>query len=67
MTHYDDKVEAAFIALRSIVDDQAIPREGFHDLEADHCEADEILCTLLSDLGCEKVVAEWRKIRKWYA
>ena len=37
------------------------------DTEAAHCDADELLCNLLSDLGYDDVVAEYRKVDKWYA
>lgn len=37
------------------------------DTEAAHCEADEILCWLLRELGYGDVVDEWSKISKWYA
>lgn len=37
------------------------------DTEMAHYNADEAICTLLSDLGYEDVVREWDKVRKWYA
>lgn len=37
------------------------------DTEADHGEADDIICNLLATLGYEDVVTEWRKVPKWYA
>lgn len=37
------------------------------DTEMAHYNADEAICTLLSDLGYEDVVREWGKVRKWYA
>lgn len=37
------------------------------DLEAAHVEADEVLCCLLRSLGFSEVVAEYDKIKKWYA
>lgn len=36
------------------------------DIEADHSNADQVLCQLLIELGCEAVVIEWRKVEKWY-
>lgn len=39
----------------------------FGDEEADHGNADEILCTLLSALGFNKTVEAFRKVEKWYA
>lgn len=38
-----------------------------HDIEAEHVEADSILCRLLIALGYADVVAEWEKVDKWYA
>jgi hypothetical protein len=37
------------------------------DTEADHGNADAILCDLLIELGYADVVAEWEKVDKWYA
>lgn len=37
------------------------------DVEANHSTADAILCELLDSLGYADVIAEWTKIRKWYA
>lgn len=37
------------------------------DTENAHGDADDILCELLTTLGYEDVVAEWRKVKKWYA
>lgn len=37
------------------------------DEEADHQEADRILCDLLMSLGYGAVVSEWLKVQKWYA
>lgn len=37
------------------------------DTEMAHSNADEILCTLLEELGHAEVVAEYRKVSKWYA
>lgn len=37
------------------------------DTETAHSNADEILCTLLEELGYAEVVAEYRKVSKWYA
>jgi hypothetical protein len=37
------------------------------DPEADHSEADRILCDLLIALGMQDVVDAWRAIEKWYA
>jgi len=40
--------------------------EGY-DKERDHCEADDILCELLSSLGYGEVVDQFNKLEKWYA
>jgi len=37
------------------------------DPEADHLDADRVLCSLLKTLGYQDVVAEWEKVKKWYA
>ncbi len=37
------------------------------DFELVHIEADELLCELLTELGYEDVVNEYKKIGKWYA
>lgn len=37
------------------------------DIEIAHCEADKLLCKFLEKNGYEKLVEEWRKVRKWYA
>lgn len=37
------------------------------DAEIAHSLADDLLCEMLETLGCHDLVAEWRKINKWYA
>lgn len=37
------------------------------DTEAAHCNADDVLCALLAELGYDDVVEEYRKVSKWYA
>lgn len=37
------------------------------DVEAEHSNADEVLCQLLNSLGYQDVVNEWNKVDKWYA
>lgn len=37
------------------------------DTESAHSNADGILCEFLTDLGCAEVVAEYDKVKKWYA
>lgn len=37
------------------------------DWEANHVEADKILCDLLDSIGYDDIVNEWKKIGKWYA
>ena len=39
---------------------------GSDDQIQPHIDGDEILCELLITFGCEDVVEEYRKIRKWY-
>ena len=36
------------------------------DPYSNHVRADEILCELLTELGCNEVVEAFNKIRKWY-
>ncbi len=35
--------------------------------EIAHMDADTVLCDLLNELGFDELVAEYRKIKKWYA
>lgn len=37
------------------------------DTEAAHSRADDVLCEVLDYLGCQHLVAEWRKVPKWYS
>ena len=37
------------------------------DTEIDHGNADDLLCSLLTELGFGDVVNEYGKIDKWYA
>lgn len=37
------------------------------DNEADHSNADQVLCELLVSLGYGDVVAAWDRVGKWYA
>jgi hypothetical protein len=37
------------------------------DTENAHCEADDLLCELLNEIGLQEVVEEYIKIGKWYA
>ena len=41
--------------------------QGVFDTESNHILADQILCDLLTRLGYNKVVQEFKKIDKWYA
>lgn len=41
--------------------------QGCFDTESNHILADEILCDLLTQLGYNTVVQEFKKIDKWYA
>ena len=36
------------------------------DIEMAHCEAEDILCDLLIQLGYEDVVQAYHKVHKWY-
>ncbi len=51
--------------------DEAIAKlkalQGRGDTEAQHGDADEVLCDLLKTLGYADVVAEWEEVPKWYA
>lgn len=43
-------------------------REVFEDdTEMAHIQADEIICAVLDELGCDEIVDEYNKIYKWYA
>lgn len=37
------------------------------DVETCHADADDALCGFLEHLGHSDLVAEWHKVRKWYA
>ncbi len=37
------------------------------DHERAHREGDQVLCRLLTTLGCGGVVREWEKLRRWYS
>jgi len=37
------------------------------DTECAHCNADDLLCELLNELGFIDVVNEWQEVDKWYA
>lgn len=52
--------EQAYEALERIKD------RGVTDTEEDHREADQILCSLLMNLGYEDVVRVYESITKWY-
>jgi hypothetical protein len=51
--------EDAIVALKALQTDS--------DPEAEHAEADEILCRLLKTFGFDEVIEEWWKVKKWYA
>ena len=43
-------------------------REAFEDdTEMAHIRADETICAVLDELGCDEIVDEYNKIYKWYA
>lgn len=50
---------------RAIEKLQELQRSG--DTEAAHCDADQILCDLLIEMGHKAVVYEYHKIEKWSA
>lgn len=37
------------------------------DTEAAHSNADDVLCDVLKSEGYIDIVAEWEKVKKWYA
>lgn len=37
------------------------------DTEVAHIEADNILCDVLTHLGCKELVDVYKNVRKWYA
>lgn len=39
----------------------------FNDIESAHCDADNVLCELLTALNYEQVVKKYDAIDKWYA
>jgi len=59
--------DEALARLAAIVREQAAHGPGYRDIEADHSEADQILCDLLTACGYGPVVEAWAKIYKWYA
>jgi hypothetical protein len=38
-----------------------------HDIETDHFKADEILVSILTELGLTAIVEEYECVSKWYA
>ena len=38
-----------------------------NDTEVAHCDADDVLCNLLRELGYFKVVEQYSLVDKWYA
>ena len=40
---------------------------SFGDDEQGHIRADDMLCELLVQLGCEDIVDAYKKVHKWYA
>ena len=47
--------------------DDENPGLDIFDQEAEHKNADRLLCSLLSDLGYTDIVDAYNKIHKWYA
>jgi hypothetical protein len=56
--------EQALAALNKIIEAQT---KGWSDIEADHGEADNILCEVLLHLNLLPLVQAFRKVEKWYA
>lgn len=59
MTKDKTRMEEAIDRLRAL--------QGPTDPEIAHKLADDVLCEMLESLGCKHLVAEWRKVEKWYA
>lgn len=53
----------ADIVLAGLIALQSAP----FDPEANHAEADDLLCDLLKELGYVDIVEAYEKIEKWYA
>jgi hypothetical protein len=58
--------EEALLKMRHIRAQQNLGL-AWGDTEAEHEEADEILCNLLEYLGHDELVAEFKSFSKWYA
>lgn len=58
--------EEALLKMRRIRTQQNLGL-AWRDSEAEHEEADEILCNLLEYLGHDELVAEFKSLSKWYA
>lgn len=41
--------------------------EGWHDIERDHCEADDLMCEALRSLGYGEGVSIFLKTELWYS
>lgn len=46
---------------------RALAELNHGDVEANHCNADDILCQLLADFGYHEIVEAYEAIDKWYA
>ena len=46
---------------------QVILDKGSGDQEVEHCDADELLCDTLTELGFTESVSVYRNIPKWFA
>ena len=64
-------VSAVAMGPKNMTKEQAIEElkteQANDDTEVAHSNADDILCKLLTALGHAAVVAEYEKVRKWYA
>ena len=57
-----DWKKAKYITEMSMIAD-----ESRGDTEAEHAKADELLCTILRDIGIAEIAAEFERCEKWYS
>jgi hypothetical protein len=50
-----------------LIKDKLIKEQSNDDTEIAHCNADDLLCDLLVELGFVDIVKEYSRIDKWYA
>lgn len=46
---------------------EIVAEDGFGDREKNHIESDDLLLKLLSELGLNDIVDEFKKIEKWHS